>query len=169
MTALSLSPLPLSLPSHPSHPYFSHSPFISISLPLSQSLLSNSLHLSLSLSFSHLSLLSLPPSLPLSPVFPALKERLGDAKEQVREQGQQLIQQILQNVVSSPQAFLDKLMDACLAHKNWRVKEQGLLCLSRTLGLVSWMMSRLYTKCLVSTSCTPPPHRAMPAIRDSVD
>ena len=73
-----------------------------------------------------------PPSLP--PVFPLLKERLGDAKEQVREQGQQLIQQIFQNVVSSPQTFLDKLMDVCLVHKNWRVKEQGLLCLSRTLS-----------------------------------
>ena len=87
--------------------------------------LSPSLHLS-SLS------LSLPSSLP--PVFPLLKERLGDAKEQVREQGQQLIQQIFQNVVSSPQSFLDKLMDVCLVHKNWRVKEQGLLCLSRTLS-----------------------------------
>ena len=88
-----------------------------------------------------LSSLSFPlsPSFPLSlssvpPVFPLLKERLGDAKEQVREQGQQLIQQIFQNVVGSPQPFLDKLMESCLAHKNWRVKEQGLLCLSRTLS-----------------------------------
>ena len=78
--------------------------------------------------------LSLSLSLSLSPVFPPLKERLGDAKEQVREQGQQLIQQIFQNVVGSPQNFLDKLMDVCLIHKNWRVKEQGLLCLSRTLS-----------------------------------
>ena len=67
-------------------------------------------------------------------VFPPLKERLGDAKEQVREQCQQLIQQIFQNVVGSPQPFFDKLMDVCLVHKNWRVKEQGLLCLSRTLS-----------------------------------
>ena len=73
-------------------------------------------------------------SLSVPPVFPPLKERLGDAKEQVREQGQQLIQQIFQNVVGSPQTFLDKLMDVCLIHKNWRVKEQGLLCLSRTLS-----------------------------------
>ena len=49
------------------------------------------------------SLLSLPP-----PVFPALRERLGDAKEQVREQAQQLTQKLMVEVVSSPQHFLDK-------------------------------------------------------------
>lgn len=67
-------------------------------------------------------------------VFPNLRERLGDAKEQVREQAQTLTQQILQDVVSSPQLFLDKLLESCFSHKNWRVKEQGLLCLSRTLS-----------------------------------
>lgn len=67
-------------------------------------------------------------------ILPSLRERLGDAKDQVREQAQHLIQTILTECVSSPQAFLDKLLDPCLVHKNWRVKEQGLLCLSRTLS-----------------------------------
>ena len=42
-------------------------------------------------------------------VLPALRERLGDAKEQVREQAQQLTQKVMVDVVSSPQHFLDKL------------------------------------------------------------
>lgn len=67
-------------------------------------------------------------------VLPSLRERLGDAKDQVREQAQQIIQAILTECVSSPQAFLDKFLEPCLVHKNWRVKEQGLLCLSRTLS-----------------------------------
>ncbi|XP_064397669.1 CLIP-associating protein 1-B-like [Halichondria panicea] len=67
-------------------------------------------------------------------IFPHLREKLGDAKEQVREQAQTLIQQIQMDVVSAPQGFLDKLMETCLVHKNWRVKEQGLLCVSRTLN-----------------------------------
>ena len=77
--------------------------------------------------------LLLPPFL-TPPVFPPLKERLGEARDQPREQAQLLIQQILKEVVSSPQAFLDRLLDATLTHKNWRVKEQGLVCLARTLN-----------------------------------
>ena len=68
------------------------------------------------------------------PVYPAMRERLGDAKEVVREQGQTLIQQVLRDVVSSPQPILDKLLETALVHKNWRVREQGLVCLSRTLN-----------------------------------
>lgn len=41
-------------------------------------------------------------------MFPFLRERLGDAKEQVREQAQQLTHKIMVDVVSSPQNFLDK-------------------------------------------------------------
>ena len=67
-------------------------------------------------------------------MFPSLRERLGDAKDQVREQAQLLIQLIMQNVVSAPQPILDRLLDSCFTHKNWRVKEQGLMCLSRTLS-----------------------------------
>lgn len=67
-------------------------------------------------------------------VVPPLRERLGDAKDQVREQAQHLIQTLMTDCVSSPQVFLDKLLEPCLNHKNWRVKEQGLLCLSRTLS-----------------------------------
>lgn len=70
----------------------------------------------------------------LPTILPSLRERLGDAKDQVREQAQHLIQTLLTECVSSPQAFLDKLLEPCLGHKNWRVKEQGLLCLSRTLS-----------------------------------
>ncbi len=67
-------------------------------------------------------------------VLPSLRERLSDAKDQVREQAQHFIQVIMTECVSSPQAFLDRLLEPCLVHKNWRVKEQGLLCLSRTLS-----------------------------------
>jgi hypothetical protein len=54
-------------------------------------------------------------SLSLSPfsVFPPLRERLGDSKEQVREEAQQLTQKIMIDVVSSPQQFLDKLANIC--------------------------------------------------------
>lgn len=68
------------------------------------------------------------------PVLASLRERLGDAKDQVREQAQQLIQKLMTDCVSSPQGFLDKFLEPCLVHKNWRVKEQGLLCLARTLS-----------------------------------
>ena len=67
-------------------------------------------------------------------VLPSLRESLGDAKDQVREQAQHLIQVIMTECVNSPQAFLDRLLEPCLIHKNWRIKEQGLLCLSRTLS-----------------------------------
>ena len=67
-------------------------------------------------------------------VLPALRERLGDAKDQVREQAQHLIQTLLTDCVNSPQALLDKLLEPSLSHKNWRVKEQGLICLTRTLS-----------------------------------
>ena len=36
-------------------------------------------------------------------VIPMIKERLGDSKDQVREKTQLLLQQIMQDVVSSPQ------------------------------------------------------------------
>jgi hypothetical protein len=49
----------------------------------------------------------------ISTVFPPLRERLGDSKEQVREEAQQLTQKIMIDVVSSPQQFLDKLANIC--------------------------------------------------------
>ena len=38
-------------------------------------------------------------------VIPMIKERMGDGKEQVREKTQLLIQQIMQDSVSSPQVM----------------------------------------------------------------
>jgi CLIP-associating protein 1/2 len=70
----------------------------------------------------------------IAAVFPALRERLGDTKEQVREQAQQLTQKIMVDVVSSPQHFLDKVLETGLHHKNWRVKDQSLVCLCRALN-----------------------------------
>ncbi|CAI8057490.1 CLIP-associating protein 1 [Geodia barretti] len=69
----------------------------------------------------------------ISTVFPPLRERLGDSKEQVREVAQQLTQKIMVDVVSSPQQFLDKILETGLGHKNWRVKDQVLVCLSRAI------------------------------------
>ena len=70
--------------------------------------------MSLSLLISYINSLSLSLS-PLSfSVFPPLRERLGDSKEQVREVAQQLTQKIMVDVVSSPQQFLDKLANTCV-------------------------------------------------------
>ncbi|XP_019850114.1 PREDICTED: CLIP-associating protein 1-like [Amphimedon queenslandica] len=70
----------------------------------------------------------------ISILLPVIREKLGDAKDSVREKTQVLIQQIMQDTVTSPQKLLDTVLEGILTHKNWRVKEQGLLCITRTLS-----------------------------------
>ena len=67
-------------------------------------------------------------------VYDPLMERLGDQKEPAREGAQTLLQLIMREGASNPQTLLDRLMEVCLVHKNWRVKEQGLTCLTKTLS-----------------------------------
>ncbi|XP_072024404.1 LOW QUALITY PROTEIN: CLIP-associating protein 1-like [Amphiura filiformis] len=65
-------------------------------------------------------------------VLPATLDRLGDGKDQVREQAQTLIQ-ILMDPASSPQYVFERLMKA-FSHKGWRVREEVLLCLMQTIN-----------------------------------
>ena len=61
-----------------------------------------------------------------------LIKNLGDSKKQVREISQTLILQLMEDCVGNPQLLLDRLMDACI-DRNWRMKEEVLICLVRTL------------------------------------
>ncbi|XP_031566789.1 CLIP-associating protein 1-like isoform X2 [Actinia tenebrosa] len=67
----------------------------------------------------------------LLPVVPAITERLGDSKQQVRDHAQDLIQKFMYPV-STPQHVLEHLVPA-FSHKAWRVREEVLHCLVRTL------------------------------------
>jgi CLIP-associating protein 1/2 len=67
-------------------------------------------------------------------VVPVIREKLGDSKDSVRDKTQVLIQQIMQDSVSSVQKFLETIMEGLLSHKNSHIKEEGLICISRTLN-----------------------------------
>ncbi|XP_041460855.1 CLIP-associating protein 1-like, partial [Lytechinus variegatus] len=66
-------------------------------------------------------------------VLPAAVDRLGDSKEQVREQSQGLIQKLM-SPASSPQFVFERLMKA-FSHKGWRVREEVLLCLMQAINV----------------------------------
>ncbi|XP_074623807.1 CLIP-associating protein 1-like isoform X5 [Acropora palmata] len=67
----------------------------------------------------------------LLPVVPAIIDRLGDSKQQVRDSSQDLLQKFM--IVSSPQHVLEQLIPA-FAHKAWRVREEVLHCLVTSLN-----------------------------------
>ncbi|KAK3736138.1 hypothetical protein QZH41_015538 [Actinostola sp. cb2023] len=67
----------------------------------------------------------------LLPVVPAIIERLGDSKQQVRDHAQDLIQKFMYPV-STPQHVLEQLIPA-FSHKAWRVREEVLHCFIKTL------------------------------------
>ncbi|XP_071943442.1 CLIP-associating protein 1-B-like isoform X4 [Antedon mediterranea] len=76
-------------------------------------------------------------------VMPAVTDRLGDSKDQVREDAQALIQKLM--AVSSSQYVFERLMKA-FVHKNWRVREEVLHCLQQTIniyGAGSLVLSKL--------------------------
>lgn len=80
----------------------------------------------------------------LSTVLPSTIDRLGDSKDQVREQAQILIQK-LTHPVSSPQFICDKLAPH-FTHKSWRVREEVMISLQKTLeahGANSFSLSKL--------------------------
>jgi CLIP-associating protein 1/2 len=66
-------------------------------------------------------------------VLPAVVDRLGDGKDQVREQAQSLIQKLM-SPASSPQFVFERLMKG-FSHKGWRVREEILLCLNQTINV----------------------------------
>ncbi|XP_032242653.2 CLIP-associating protein 1-A isoform X3 [Nematostella vectensis] len=69
----------------------------------------------------------------LLPVVPAIIERLGDSKQQVRQQAQELIQKFMYPV-STPQHVLEQLIPA-FNHKAWRVREEVLVCIVNAINI----------------------------------
>ncbi|XP_006819819.1 CLIP-associating protein 1-B-like, partial [Saccoglossus kowalevskii] len=68
----------------------------------------------------------------ISAVLPAVQDRLGDSKDAVRDQAQALIQKLM-HPVSTPQYVFERVMRA-FGHKNYRVREEVLLCLMQTIN-----------------------------------
>ncbi|XP_070536527.1 CLIP-associating protein 1-like isoform X4 [Ptychodera flava] len=80
----------------------------------------------------------------ISTVLPSVIDRLGDSKDAVRDQAQGLIQKLM-NVAPSPQAVFERLMRG-FTHKNFRVREEVLLCLMQTIntfGTTSLSLSKI--------------------------
>ncbi|XP_064471779.1 CLIP-associating protein 1-like isoform X2 [Ornithodoros turicata] len=68
----------------------------------------------------------------ISSVMSAAIDRMGDGKDAVREQAKSLMMNLMQ--ISSPQYVLEKLMPA-FSHKNFRVREEVLICLQDCLTM----------------------------------
>lgn len=69
----------------------------------------------------------------LQTVLPAVIDRLGDAKDTVREKAQLLILKLLERSVLNPQQLLEKLVPG-FTHKNAKIREEVLRCLVNTLN-----------------------------------
>ncbi|XP_065166997.1 CLIP-associating protein isoform X3 [Atheta coriaria] len=69
----------------------------------------------------------------LQTVLPCVIDRLGDAKDTVREKAQLLILKLLEREVLSPQSLLEKLTPG-FTHKNAKIREEVLRCLVNTLN-----------------------------------
>ncbi|EFA05834.1 CLIP-associating protein isoform X6 [Tribolium castaneum] len=69
----------------------------------------------------------------LQTVLPNVIDRLGDAKDTVREKAQLLILKLLERNVLSPQTLLEKLTPG-FTHKNAKIREEVLRCLLNTLN-----------------------------------
>ncbi|XP_030763288.1 CLIP-associating protein 1-B isoform X8 [Sitophilus oryzae] len=69
----------------------------------------------------------------LQTVLPAILDRLGDAKDSVREKSQLFILKLLERNVLSPQTLFEKLSSG-FTHKNARIREEVLRCLVNTLN-----------------------------------
>uniref|UniRef100_A0A8C4Y6B2 Cytoplasmic linker associated protein 1 n=1 Tax=Gopherus evgoodei TaxID=1825980 RepID=A0A8C4Y6B2_9SAUR len=67
------------------------------------------------------------------PVLPSLLDRLGDAKDSVREQDQALLLKIMEQA-TNPQYVWDRLLGG-FKHKNFRTREGICLCLIATLNV----------------------------------
>ncbi|XP_074035924.1 CLIP-associating protein isoform X2 [Leptinotarsa decemlineata] len=69
----------------------------------------------------------------LQTVLPNVLDRLGDAKDTVREKAQLLILKLLERNVLTPQTLLEKLQPG-FSHKNAKIREEVLRCLVNTLN-----------------------------------
>lgn len=67
----------------------------------------------------------------ISTVFSAAVDRLGDSKDQVREQAKAFLLKLMSDV-TTPQHVFEKLVPA-FGHRNWRVREEVMVCLKETL------------------------------------
>ncbi|XP_036366142.1 CLIP-associating protein 1-B isoform X14 [Octopus sinensis] len=65
-------------------------------------------------------------------VLPAVVDRLGDAKDQVRDQAQKLLLKLMMPA-SSPQYVFERIT-SCFTHKLWHVREGILVCLQNTIN-----------------------------------
>ncbi|CAG0888093.1 unnamed protein product [Cyprideis torosa] len=63
---------------------------------------------------------------------PLIVDRLGDAKESVRQAAQSLILELMNNV-ASPQVILERILSG-FSHKNAKVREECLIVLQKTLA-----------------------------------
>ncbi|XP_063674530.1 CLIP-associating protein 1-B-like isoform X49 [Bolinopsis microptera] len=68
----------------------------------------------------------------LSTLLPAIIDRLGDTKDSVRKEAASLIQ-VLMSYVKTPKTILDEIVPKVMDHKNAKVREGMLLCISETL------------------------------------
>lgn len=66
-------------------------------------------------------------------VLPNVIDRLGDAKDTVREKSQLLILKLLERNVLTPQTLIEKLQPG-FTHKNAKIREEVLRCLVNTLN-----------------------------------
>ncbi len=66
-------------------------------------------------------------------VFVPLTVKLGDSSRVVCSSAQSLFQIIMSHCVTNPQAVMDHVVETCLAHKSFRVKRGGIICLLRTI------------------------------------
>lgn len=65
-------------------------------------------------------------------VLPSVMDRLGDAKDQVRDQAQKLLLKLMMPA-SSPQYVFER-MNSAFTHKLWHVREGILVCLQNTIN-----------------------------------
>ncbi|XP_069119549.1 CLIP-associating protein 1-like isoform X9 [Argopecten irradians] len=68
----------------------------------------------------------------VSHVLPSVVDRLGDSKDQVRDQAQQLLMKLMMPA-TSPGYVFERIMSA-FTHKLWHVREGVLICLQNTLN-----------------------------------
>lgn len=69
----------------------------------------------------------------LQAVFPVVLDRLGDAKDTVREKAHLLMLKLLEHNVLTPAGLLEKLT-AHFSHKNAKIREEVLRCLINTVN-----------------------------------
>ncbi|XP_076338246.1 CLIP-associating protein 1-B-like isoform X2 [Tachypleus tridentatus] len=67
----------------------------------------------------------------ISTVLSATVDRMGDSRDQVRQQAKKFLLKLMSDV-SSPQHMFEKLMPV-FSHKNWKVREEMLICLKDAL------------------------------------